>query len=103
MMIPSEQDNGLHLNQRGEMDNTRTAISTVDGRFFFVTDEYQSTEWVLIEVSDAEQADISAMEVQEHVFGDYEAWWALTINHGSYLTFGHAYLTALRIMDGGVA
>lgn len=102
-MIQSEQDNGLHLNQRGEMDNTNTAISTVDGRFFFVTDEYQTTDWVLIEINDEEQADISAMEVQEHVFGDYDAWWALTINHGSYLTLGRAYAAALRILDGEVA
>lgn len=102
-MIQSEQDYGLYLNQRGEMGNTDTAISTVDGRFFFVTDDTQATEWALYEIKDDERSDIYASEVQDYAFGSGDDWWFLTINHGSYKTLGKAYAAALRIMDGEVA
>jgi len=103
-MIPSEQDNGLHLNAHGEMGNTAFALSTVDGRFFFVTDDTQTIRWSLIEIEDAERASINANEVQDMVLGASDCrWWALEINHGSYATFADAYAKALRVMDGGVA
>lgn len=105
-MIHGERDNGLDLNGRGEMGNTATAISTVDGRFFFVTDDTQTTEWSLIEIKDPEQASITADEVQNKVFtpdvGDGFRWWALEISHGSYTTFALAYEVALRVADEGM-
>ena len=103
-MIHGERDNGLDLNGRGEMGNTATAISTVDGRFFFVTDDTQTTEWSLIEIKDPERASINASEMQDKMLtpdGGWIRWWALEISHGSYTTFALAYEVALRVADEG--
>ena len=100
-MIQSERDNGLDLNAHGEMGNTNTALSTVDGRFFFVTDDLQTTDWVVLEIKDGERNTITATEVQEAVFGEGNDWWFLTINHGSYVTLARAYQIALRVIDEG--